>query len=274
MTDHVAIIAGAGRFPFNLAREAKRSGVRVSAIGLKGWVDASLEAEVDDYIELPVGALGSLIRHLVERDISHVIMAGKVTKAVLFDPATTFDAETIALLANVKENSVNGLLGAIAEKLAERDIRLLDSSIYMKAAICPEGVLSERKPTAAEKTDIHFGVDVARHVSEMDIGQTVVVRNRVVIAVEAFEGTDAAIRRAGQLAHGQLVAVKTGSSQQDRRFDLPCVGPDTIATLAQAGVSCLALEAGSALLLDKEKLIEDVNAHGIALVGVGIHERS
>ena len=156
----------------------------------------------------------------------------------------------------------------MANRLASEGITLLDSSTFLRANLCPAGVLTRRAPSAAEQNDIPIGFRAARQLASLDIGQTVIVKGRVIIAVEALEGTDAAIRRAHALAGDGLVAVKAASPTQDRRFDLPVIGAETIATLAAAGVSCLAVEADTTLLLDRDALIAAADAARLALVGV------
>lgn len=264
----IAIIAGSGRFPFHVAEAARRRGVSVVAVGLKGWVDASLAGQVDAYEELAVGELGQLIRALKRHAVSQAIMAGKVTKAVLLDQGTAFDPETLAILGRVKDFSVASLLGAVGERLAQEGITLLDSSTFLRDQLCPPGVLTARAPSPVEAEDIRVGLQVGRQLAALDVGQTVILKRRVVVAVEALEGTDAAIQRAHALSGDGLVVVKTAAEAHDRRFDLPVIGPQTIATLAACGVSCLAMEAGTTLLLDREKLLGAANAAGVCLVGM------
>ncbi|MBI3996275.1 MAG: UDP-2,3-diacylglucosamine diphosphatase LpxI [Candidatus Omnitrophica bacterium] len=268
MSARIAIIAGAGRFPFHVAQEAKRQGTSVTAFGIRGWADASLASEVDTYEEIAVGQLGRLIERLKSCGAREAIMAGKVTKEVLFDQRTSFDAEALGLLQHVNDFSVASVLGAIGKRLATEGITLLDSSTYLKANLCPEGVLSARAPSAVEQEDIRIGTQAARMLATLDIGQTVVVKGRVVVALEALEGTDAAIRRAHTLAGEGLVVVKMAAPNQDRRFDLPLIGPATIATLRDSGVSCLAVEAGTTVLLDREALVTAANASHMCLVGI------
>jgi DUF1009 family protein len=285
MNSKIAIIAGAGRFPFHVAEEVKRQGLTVVALGVQGWVDRSLSRSVDAFEEVAVGQLGHFIDRLKSYGVQQAIMAGKVTKEVLLDRHTMFDAEALSLLRGVRELSVPSLLGAIGTRLAQEGITLLDSSTFLKDHLCPAGVLTARSPSASESSDIHVGLQAARALTALDIGQTVVVKGRVVVAVEALEGTDATIRRAcalvlrraqderpeegrGTLAGQGLVAVKMAAANQDRRFDLPVVGPETIATLTDAGVSCLALEAGTTLLLDRQALVANANAAAICVVGV------
>jgi DUF1009 family protein len=237
-------------------------------LGIKGWADASLASHADVYEEIGMGQLGLLIERLKSHGVREAIMAGKVTKEVLFDQRAGFDAQTLGLLRQVSDYSVGTLLGAVAKQLAGCGVTLLDSSIFLKASLCPEGVLTKRAPNEGESADIRLGQQVAKAMAALDVGQTVIVKERVVVAVEALEGTDAAIRRAHSLAGGGLVVVKAASPNQDRRFDLPIIGADTIATLAKACVSCLALEAHVSLLLERDTLIARANDAGICIIGV------
>ena len=270
MSSRIAIIAGAGRFPFHVAQEARRQGLAVVAMGIQGWADPSLADQVDRYEELAVGQLGRLIERLKAHGVRQAILAGKVTKGVLLDQRTVFDEETREILRAANEFSVSTLLGAIGKRLASEGITLLDSSTFLEDGLCPIGVLTSRGPSAPEQDDISVGLRAARALASLDIGQTVIVKGRVVVAVEALEGTDAAIRRAHALAGQGLVVVKTASPNQDRRFDLPVVGTDTIATLREAGASCLAVEAQTTLLLDREALLVSANAASICLIGVAL----
>lgn len=268
MSDAYGIIAGAGSFPLHVAREMTRRGLTVAAIGLRGWVDEALAAHVSAYDEVSVGQLGRMIETLKARRVSQAVMAGKVTKEVLFDPRVEFDAEALDVLRSTTEFSVNRLLGAIADRLLAHGITLLDSSTFLKDNLCRTGVLTTTAPTAEQQQDIRMGVAAARQMAAMDIGQTIVVRRAVIVAVEALEGTDATIRRAGEIAGPGCVIVKMASPSQDRRFDLPVLGPSTITSAASARASCLAVEAGSTLLLDPQALLAQAEQTGLCLVGI------
>lgn len=268
MTTRIAIIAGAGRFPFHVAHEAKRQGLGVVVMGIQGWADRSLAAQVDTYEEVAVGQLQCFIDRLKSHAVRQAIMAGKVTKGILLDRHTNFDLEALALLREAPDASVPALLGAIGNRLAREGITLLDSSTFLKESLAPIGVLTTTGPTAAQDEDIQTGLRAARAMADLDIGQTVIVKDHVVVAVEALEGTDAAIRRAHTLAGPGLVVVKVASADQDRRFDLPVIGVETVTTLKENGVSCLAVEAGTTLLLDREALIASANAAHLCLIGV------
>ena len=268
MSENVAVIAGAGRFPFHVAHEAKRQGLCVVALGMRGWADSALADQVDVYEEIELGQLGRLIARLKHHRITQAIMAGKVTKAALLNGRAAFDAETVSLLTKAKDFSVGALLGAVAERLGKEGVVLLDSSTFLKSQLCPVGVLTSRGPTPQESEDVRIGQQAGRAVASLDIGQTVVVKGRVIIAVEALEGTDAAIRRAHALAGNGLVVVKVAAANQDRRFDLPIVGTQTLTVLEEAGVACLAMEAESTLLLERDALIAGANAANICLLGM------
>ena len=265
--ERLAVIAGAGRFPFFVAQEARRQGRHVVGFGLTGWVEPGLAAQVDVYEELAVGELGRLIERLKAHQITQAVMAGKVTKRVLMDPRTRFDRDALNILTRAKAFSVTGLLGAIADRLAGEGVTLLDSSLFLRGSVCPEGVLTARFPTEAEQADIEVGIAAARAMATLDIGQTVLVKERVVVAVEAIEGTDAAIERAHRLAVDGLTMVKMAAPNQDRRFDLPIIGVATIQMLRTHGVTCVAVEAGTTLLLEYERVITAANDAGLCLVG-------
>ncbi|OGX29205.1 MAG: hypothetical protein A3B78_02350 [Omnitrophica WOR_2 bacterium RIFCSPHIGHO2_02_FULL_67_20] len=270
MAAPLAVIAGSGRFPFHVARGAKRRGLTVVALGIQGWADPALAQEVEQFEPVEVGQLGRLIERLKAHGVAQAVMAGKVTKEVLLEGRTAFDPQMQRLLSGLRDFSVGALLGAIGARLAAEGITVLDSSTFVTDDLCPAGVLTARRPSPAEEADMALGLRVARTLTAFDVGQTVVVKGQVVVAVEALEGTDAAIRRAHALAGSGLVAVKTASPDHDRRFDLPVVGLDTLAVLREAGVSCLAVEAGAALILDRAAFLEAASAAGICVVGASL----
>lgn len=264
----VALIAGAGRFPAQVAQSAKRHGARVLILGIKGWADPALAAVADSYQEIELGQIGAVLRTLAAHRVRQAIMAGKVTKDVLLDSRTAFDAEALAILAAAPDRSVPAVLGGIAARLAKDGVTLMDSSTFLQDDLCPPGVLTARQPSPGEQEDIRIGVEAARALATVDIGQTVLVKARVIVAVEALEGTDAAIRRAHQLAGDGLTLIKTGARQQDRRFDLPVIGADTLAVCAASGVACIAVESGATVLLDRAALVRDANARRLTVIGV------
>ncbi|MBI4597328.1 MAG: UDP-2,3-diacylglucosamine diphosphatase LpxI [Candidatus Omnitrophica bacterium] len=269
MHSPIGIIAGAGQFPIHVAEEAKRQGAAVVGIGIEGWVDPAFASHVEAYEELPIGQLKRLIERLKAHQVRHVIMAGKVTKEVLVKAKDRFDAEALAIIIRAGGNmSANALLGAVGKRLAREGMTLMDSSALLSDSLCPVGVLTKRRPTADEERDIRLGAEAARAMAALDVGQTVVVKSGVIVAVEALEGTDAAILRAHGLAGAGCVVVKTGSKKQDRRFDLPVIGPMTIATLREASAACLAVEARTTLMLDRAAIVQAATEAGLCLVGL------
>jgi len=268
MKNALAIIAGSGSFPFHVARESARQGRSVVAIGLEGWADPALARHASVYEEVSIGQLGRLAERLNAHQVRQAVMAGKVTKEILFDPRVQFDADALAIIGRAKEFSVNSLLGAIGDFLAQHGVTLLDSSTFLKDSLCPAGPATRRGPTDEEQDDIRVGVEAARQLALLDVGQTVVVKRRVIVAVEALEGTDATIRRAGEVGGPGGVVVKMASPTQDMRFDLPVVGTETIAVAVASGIRCLAIEAGKALLLDRDAVIRQADEAGLCLVGI------
>lgn len=264
----VAVIAGSGRFPLHVARGAKRRGLPVVGFGMEGWADPALAAEVDRFETIQVGQLTRLIQQLKAHGVREAVMAGKVTKEVLLKDRASFDRETVALLAGLKDFSVASVLGAVGQRLAAEGITLLDSSVFVSEDLAPAGPMTTRTPTPAQAADITLGVRVACALAAFDVGQTVAVKDTVVVALEALEGTDAAIRRAGALAGPGLVIVKMGAPGQDRRFDLPVIGLETLAALREVRAACLAVEAGTVLLLDRRNFLEGANAANLAVVGI------
>jgi DUF1009 family protein len=263
----IAVIAGAGRFPAHVARGARRRGIAVIGLGIKGWVDPSLAQDVDTFELLDVGDLGRLVERLKAHGVRQAVMAGKVTKEILLDGRAAFDRDMQQVLRGAGNASVGALLGAIGERLAAEGVTLLDSSTFVADDLCPAGVLT-RAPSKAEEQDVALGLRIARALAAFDVGQTVVVKQQVIVAVEALEGTDAAIRRAHALAGEGLVVVKVAAPQQDRRFDLPVVGSDTLAAMREMGAMCLALEAGTAVILDRPEFLRSARDAGIAVLGV------
>src|SRR3990167_5618358 len=193
-TSRLALIAGAGQFPFHVAREGKRQGYQVVALGIRGWADPALAASVDTYEEVAVGELERLIERLKAHEVRHVLMAGEGTKDVLLRDLQPFDATARAIVRQAGDASAPRLLGEIAALLAKTGITVLDSSTFLREQLCPAGPVTRRAPNASETADIEVGFRAARRLASLDIGQTVIVKQGVVIAVEALEGTDAAIR--------------------------------------------------------------------------------
>lgn len=262
----IGLIAGNGRFPRLFAENARRLGYRVSAVALLGETEPVLEEHVDRIHWISIGHLGKLIKAFKQDGVRQAVMVGGVKKTHLFAIRPDFRALTLLRRMNGRKDDM--ILRALASELEDEGIRIRESTFGLKGLLVEEGVLSRRSPTKSERRDIDFGWEIAQAVGKLDIGQCVVVKDRVVVAIEAVEGTDDAIRRGGALANGGAVVVKRFKPQQDRRFDLPTVGPMTIEVMVKSGASVLAVEAGHALFLDRAEAIAAADKAGIAVLGV------
>lgn len=267
----VGLIAGAGRFPFIFAEQAQRQGVEVVALGINGVTDPSLEkvAKIQFY---KLGQIDKPIQYLKNEGISRVVMAGKVQLASLYGGVMP-DLRAIKLLARLKDKRTDTILGAVAAEFAKDGIELISSSTYLSHLIPAKGTVTRRVPSAAESADMELGWRAAKALAGIDVGQTVVVKEGAVIALEAMEGTDACIRRAAEISRsfGQtptLVVVKVAKPKQDVRFDLPVIGLDSLQVFEACKVSAVAIEAGKTLLFDKEKFIEGADRLGIAITAM------
>ncbi|MBA7510181.1 UDP-2,3-diacylglucosamine pyrophosphatase LpxI [subsurface metagenome] len=263
----IGLIAGNGKFPLIFAQEAKRVGAEVVALAIKKETSPSLENLVDRIHWVNVGQLGDLIEICKKEGITRAVMAGQVRHTRLFGQVR-LDARAMALLAGVKDKKANSLLGAVADELLREGIELIDSATYLSHLLPSPGILTRRKPTQNEWRDIEFGHKMAKEIAGLDIGQTVVVKDQTVLAVEGMDGTDRTIKRGGKLGRGDVVVVKVSKPQQDRRFDLPIVGERTVEVLKQAKAKVLAFSARSTILLNREKVVKSANQNGISLVAV------
>jgi DUF1009 family protein len=264
----LGLIAGNGKFPVLFAEQARRAGFSLVAVAHRGETLEEIGAVVDDITWVYVGQLGKIIRTFHRAGITEAVMAGGIRKVKLlanFRP----DLRGARFLARVKSREDDALLRGIAEELAGEGIKVLESTLCLSDIIPKEGVLTQRRPSAAQWEDIRLGFRVAKEIGRLGVGQTVIVKNRVVVAVEALEGTDAAIQRGGRLAKSGCVVVKVSKPQQDLRFDVPAVGLDTIKNLHEVGGAVLAVESGKTILLDKEALLRAAEGFGIAVVAVG-----
>ena len=262
----IGLIAGNGRFPRLFAENARRLGYRVSAVALIGETEPVLEGYVDRIHWISIGHLGKLIKAFKQDGVRQAVMVGGVKKTHLFAIRPDFRALTLLRRMNGRKDDM--ILRALASELEAEGIQIRESTFGLKGLLVEEGVLSRRSPSKSERRDIEFGWDIALAVGKLDIGQCVVVKDCVVVAIEAVEGTDEAIRRGGALANGGAVVVKRFKPQQDRRFDLPTVGPMTIEVMVKSGASVLAVEAGHALFLDRAEAIAAADKAGIAVLGV------
>ncbi|MBI3551190.1 MAG: UDP-2,3-diacylglucosamine diphosphatase LpxI [Elusimicrobia bacterium] len=271
-SEKVGLIAGSGRFPIIFAQEARRMKVEVVALGIKGVTDESLEALVGRVQYFKLGQIDKPIKALKAAGVARAVMAGKVQHASLFGGVMP-DLRAAKLLARLSDKRTDTILKAVADEFAKDGIELLSSATYLSHLLVPAGQLTIRKPGAAEAADIRLGWQAAKAVAGFDIGQTVVVVGGAVVAVEGMEGTDACVLRARDLARARgakpsLCVVKVAKPKQDLRFDLPVIGLDSLSVFKDAGVTALALEAGSTLIFDRDEFVREADAQKLAVVGL------
>jgi DUF1009 family protein len=259
------LIAGNGRFPFLVLEGARSQGIEMAVIALKEEASAELESSAKRLHWVSLGELSRAIDLMHQEGVTQAVMAGQVKHNKIFSSIRP-DWKLAKLLLSLKRKNTDALIGAVARVLEDEGIRLVDSTLFLKPLVPEPGVLTRRAPDAREAADIEYGLGVARQVSAMDIGQTVVISDRSCVAVEAMEGTDETIARAARIANGKpLVVVKVSKPGQDMRFDVPVVGLPTIQQMKSVRATALALDAGRTLLFDRAKLIEQADAAGIAI---------
>jgi hypothetical protein len=268
----LGLLAGSGRLPAELAASARRAGWRVLAIGLVELADPQLAQHVDAFEWAHVGDFGRLFEVLEAAGASDVVLAGKVPKTFLWQrpDAVRPDARAVAALARLRDRKDDSLLGAVVQVIEAEGLRVR-SQLELAPDLCAAaGVLGKVRPTPEQEQDIAFGWPIAKAIGALDVGQSVVVQGKAVLALEAVEGTDRAIERGISLADpGRgVVLVKVAKPEQDPRFDVPTVGLATLRTLAKGGAGALAVEAGLTLVLEREALVAEADAAGIALLGV------
>ncbi len=263
----IGLIAGNGNFPVVFARAAKEKGMQVIAVAHEGETMPELAQWVDGIYWIKVGQLGKLIQIFKEQEVADVLMAGGIKKTRLFGGGMP-DLRGMALLAKTIHKKDDSILRAVARELESEGITVRESTLYLDNIVALQGVLTKRKPSKEEKLDIEFGWQMAKEIGRLDIGQTVVVKDRAVLAVEAIEGTDEAIRRGGRLCGQGAVVVKICKPDQDLRFDLPAIGVMTIQSMEQGKASCLAVEAGKTVMIEREAIIRNADRAGIAVVAI------
>ncbi len=262
----VGLLAGGGKYPLLFAQAVKKKGLPLAVFTLKGEERPNLKPLADVYHELPVTRFGELLSLLSREKITELAFAGHIRKSRILKLARP-DLKTILLWRRLRTRNDDEILRAVAEEIEKKGIKVVSPTKYLPELLTPEGILSQKRPSKSQWEDIVYGFSVAKALGELDIGQCVVVKDRMVVAVEALEGTDATIERAGKLLSGTVV-IKVFKPHQDPRFDLPSAGLQTILTMKRAGASVLALEAGRSLFFEREKALSLANEAGIVVVGV------
>jgi DUF1009 family protein len=261
------LIAGNGRFPILALEEARRQGDEVVAIALREEAAQEVEEVAWRCHWISIGELGKLIKILKTEGITQIMMAGQVKHASIFSSIRP-DLRLVKLLASLPGRNTAALIGGVAKALADEGIQLTDSTALLKPMLADEGVMTRRKPSKTEREAIDYGRRVAHALAGFDIGQSVAVAERACVAVEAMEGTDAMLRRAAGLVNGRKLAlVKVSTGRKRLLFDVPVVGPRTIAVMREVGATSLAVDAGQTLLLDRAEMIASANESGISVVG-------
>lgn len=282
----LGLIAGNGRFPFLLLDAARAQGLQVCVAAIREETDLEINerAAADNGITvhwLSLGELSNLIDTFHKEGVSRAVMAGQVKHKQIFSSIRP-DWRLAKLLLNLRTRNTDMLLGAVAKVLGDEGIELISSTSFLEPLLAQEGVLTERAPDEEERKNIEYGLGVARIVAGFDIGQTVVVAAQACVAVEAMEGTDAAIERAGELMRSleddvpgdastlerRLTVVKVAKPKQDMRFDVPVIGMHTLETMKRAGATCLSVEAGRTLIFDRDSILRVAREEGIAIVAV------
>jgi hypothetical protein len=259
------LIAGNGKFPFLVLEAARSRGIAMAVFAIREEAFPELERVAPKLHWVGLGELGRAIELLKQERITHAVMAGQVKHNKIFSSITP-DWKMAKLLMTLATKNTDSLIGAVARLLEDEGIQLVDSTAFLEPLLPAPGVLTRRAPDAAETADIAYGHQIARAIAGMDLGQTVVVSERACVAIEAMEGTDETIERAGRLAQGRrLVVVKVSKPKQDMRFDVPVVGLPTIEGMKRAGATALALDARRTLVFDPEAVISAADAAGMAI---------
>jgi DUF1009 family protein len=264
------LIAGNGRFPFMVLQGARQSGVQMVVAAIREETDPEIEMLADKVEWVGIGQLGRMIRLFKNEGVDKAIMAGQVKHVQIFSRAVP-DARMLKVLLKLPRRNTDALIGAIATELQTEGIELVDSTYFLQDSLPQAGVLTRRGPDKHERENIEYALEIGRGIAHLDLGQTIVIRSKACVAIEAMEGTDETIRRAGLLVKRGLTVVKLAKPNQDMRFDVPVVGVPTVEAMVDAGATCLCITAGKTLMFDRDEMIRVANEKKIAIVAVN-HE--
>jgi DUF1009 family protein len=261
------LIAGNGRFPFLVLEGAREKGIDMVVAAIKEETAPEIERHAARVEWIGVGQLSRLIRFFKRERVTHAIMAGQVKHHQIFRLNALPDLRMVKMLARLSTKNTDSLIGAVADELAIEGITLVESTTLLESFLAREGVLTRRSPAKEERADFDYGLEVAREIARLDLGQTLCVKDRAIVAVEAMEGTDAVIARAGEITDARpFVVVKVAKPGQDMRFDVPVIGVPTIAAMRHAGATGIYVTANKTLLFDKEQLVELADQAGICVM--------
>jgi DUF1009 family protein len=264
----IGLIAGNGAFPLMFARAAQKQGLRVVTAAVKGDTSFLIHFISDEVCWFSPGEFKKLFVYFRTNGIRQVLMAGQVNPDHLFKKNVPVDDEFKALFKALADRRCDTIFGAIADRLKAEGMELLDSTFLVKDLLAPKGILTRRAPSVEESVDIDFGAMIVKQTGGLDIGQTVVVKGKAILAIEAMEGTDRCILRGGAIAREGAVVVKTSKPRQDPRFDVPVIGPRTIVAMKKARAACLAIEAGKTLVIDRARTVALADQAGICIISV------
>ena len=265
----LGLLAGIGHLPVDVAQSAKKLGYKVIAIAVVADTDPELPENADVFYTINVGKVGKILQTLKQNGVKNVTMIGKVTKEVLYKNGVVVpDLTTIRVLASLPDRKDDTIMSAIVKLIEDAGMHVMDQTELIRPLLPEPGVLTKRKPTEQEWEDMRFGFRMAKELGRLDIGQTVVVKNRAVMALEAIEGTDACILRGGFLGKGGVIVAKTAKPAQDSRFDMPSVGTTTLTSMIHAGATGIVIEAGRTLLVDRKRTLAMAEEKGITIVSM------
>lgn len=264
----IGLLAGTGGLPVQFARVARDMGFTVIAVGVVPGTDPELDKIANKTYHISVGQLQTILTTLKNEGVTEVTMLGKVTKELMFTGTVALDDRIKKVLSTLTDNSDDTIMLGFVRELAMDGFSILDQSLLLKQLMPAPGVLTNRAPTALEQADMDFGFKMAKEMGRLDIGQTVVIKQCAVMAVEAIEGTDACIRRGGELGRGAITVAKVAKPSQDQRFDIPTVGVNTLQSMCEAQATALVIEAGKTLVVDRENVLKIANEHNITIVAM------
>jgi len=260
------LIAGNGQFPFLVVEGAEKQGVSLAVVAIREETDPKINDAVENVEWVGIGQLGKMIAFFKKNGVVKAMMAGQVKHVQIFSGSLP-DVRMMKMLWSLPKRNTDALIGGVANEMAKEGIELIDSTFLIPDQLAQKGVLTRRTPDETELGNIEYGLQIASEIARLDLGQTIVVRANACVAIEAMEGTDATIIRAGELAKGRLTVVKVAKPDQDMRFDVPVVGLPTIEIMIEAGATCLSVTAGKTLIFDREQMIDRANKAKISIVG-------
>lgn len=266
--EKIGLIAGNRKFPLVFSEAARKKGYFIVAVAIKGDTSRSLTGLVDKIHWINLGEFQRLFEIFRDEGIGKVVMAGQISPWRLFSKEVQSNEELKSILGSIEDHRADTIFGAIADRLSKSGFELINSTTFIEEHLPQKGILTRRSPNPKEWGDICFGFELAKAIAFLDVGQTVAVKNKAIVAVEALEGTDNLIRRSGRIARQGLTVVKVSKPNQDMRFDIPVVGLNTIRNLIRAQAVCLAFEAGKTLFIDKEQSVRLADSRAVSIVAV------